>query len=150
MNSNRNLGMVKYAALALLTTALASQALSAQPSQTCSNSTLKGTYMASSTGTVVGVGPAAVVNGFTFDGSGKGTLFGETISVNGAITAGVTGTVAYTVNADCTGSDTIAMSTGQTADFNFVVKVNGSRFFFISTDPGFVASGEAIRLDAEQ
>ena len=54
MNSNRNFGIVKFAALALLTAALAPQALRAQYSPTCSNSTLKGTYMASSTGTVVG------------------------------------------------------------------------------------------------
>jgi hypothetical protein len=145
MKSNRNLGMVKLAALALLTAALAPQALRAQHSPPCSNSTLKGTYMASSTGTVVGVGPAAVVNGITFDGSGNGTVFAETVSFNGAITTGVTGTVTYTVNANCTGSDTITMSTGQVADFNFVVNGNGSTFFFISTDSGFVASGQGIR-----
>jgi hypothetical protein len=145
MNLNRSFGMAKLAVLALLTAALAPQALRAQSSPTCSNRTLKGTYMASSTGTVVGVGPAAVVNGITFDGNGNGTVFGETISFNGAITTGVTGTLTYTVNADCTGSDTITMSTNETADFDLVVNVNGGRFFFISTDTGFVASGQGIR-----
>jgi hypothetical protein len=149
-NRNRNLGMVKFAALALLATTLAPQALRAQKSQTCSNRTLNGTYMASSTGTVVGVGPAAVVNGATFDGSGNGTVFGETISFNGAITTGVTGTVTYTVNANCTGSETITMSTGLVADFNFLVNANGSQFFFISTDSGFVSSGQGVRLDGEK
>ena len=144
---NRNFRNVKLAAVALLAAALAPQALRAQ--KTCSNSTLKGTYIASSTGTVVGVGPAAVVNGATFDGSGTGTVFGETISMNGTITSGVTGTVTYAVNADCTGSDTITMSTGAVADFNFLVKENGSKFFFISTDSGFVASGEGVRLDGQ-
>lgn len=149
-NSNRNFGMLKFAALALLTTALAPQALRAENSQACSNSTLKGTYMASSTGTVVGVGPAAVVNGVTFDGFGKGTVFAETISFNGAITSGVTGTVTYTVNANCTGSDTITMSTGETADFKFLVNTNGSQFYFISTDSGFVSSGQGTRLNADK
>jgi hypothetical protein len=150
MKSNRNFGMVKFAGLALLTTALAPQALRAQHPLACSNSTLKGTYIASSTGTVVGVGPAAVVNGYTFDGNGNGTVFAETISFNGTITTGVTGTVTYTVNSNCSGSDTISMSTGQTADFNFLVNVNGSSFSFISTDSGFVASGEGTRLRGEK
>ncbi|HEV2380409.1 MAG TPA: hypothetical protein VG206_11515 [Terriglobia bacterium] len=149
-NTNRNLGMVKFAVLALLTTAWAPQALRAANSQGCSNSTLKGTYMASSTGTVVGVGPAAVVNGVTFDGNGNGTVFAETISMNGTITTGVTGTVTYSVNANCSGSDTITMSTGAVADFNFLLNANGARFFFISTDSGFVASGEGIRLGEEK
>jgi hypothetical protein len=144
MNPNRNLKRMKLAALALLAIAFAPQVLKAQ--QACSNNTLKGTYMASSSGTVVGVGPAAVVNGVTFDGSGKGIVFGETISINGTITTGVTGTVAYAVGADCTGSDTITMSTGTVANFNFLVKENGGTFFFISTDSGFVASGEGVRL----
>jgi hypothetical protein len=143
MSSNRNFGMVKLAALALLAAALAPQALRAQ--QACSNSSLKGTYMASSTGTVVGVGPAAVVNGITFDGKGTGTVFAETVSFNGTITTGVTGTLTYTVAADCSGSDTITMSTNQTADFNLIVNVNGSSFFFISTDSGFVSSGQGVR-----
>jgi hypothetical protein len=72
----------------------------------------------------------------TFDGSGKGTVFGETISFNGAVTSGVTGTFTYTVNADCTGSDTVTMSTGQTADFNFLVKENGASFFSSARTPG--------------
>jgi hypothetical protein len=146
MNSNRSFRMVRLAAIALLITAWAPPALRAENSQGCSNSTLKGTYMASSTGTVVGVGPAAVVNGVTFDGSGSGTVFAETISLNGAVTTGVTGTLTYTVNANCTGSETVTMSTGQTADFNFLLKLNGSSFSFISTDSGFVVTGEANRL----
>jgi hypothetical protein len=149
MNSNRNLRRVRFAVLALLTTALAPQALRAQNQQRCSDSSLKGTYIASSTGTVVGVGPAAVVNGVTFDGSGTGAVFGETISINGTITTGVTGTVTYSVNADCTGSETVNMSTGAVADFNFLVRENGSSFSFISTDSGFVASGEGTRLGAQ-
>lgn len=148
--TNRNFGMVKFAVVALLITAWAPQALRAANSQACSNSTLKGTYMASSTGTVVGVGPAAVVNGVTFDGNGNGTVFAETISMNGTITTGVTGTVTYAVNADCSGSDTITMSTGAVADFNFLVNLKGSTFSFISTDSGFVVSGEAVRLGGEK
>ncbi len=146
MKSNRNLGMVKFAALALLTVALAPQALRAQRSQTCSNGTLKGTYIASSTGTVVGVGPAAVVNGYTFDGNGNGTVFAETVSFNGTITTGVTGTVTYSVSSNCSGSDTVTMSNGEVANFNFLVNSNGVSFYFISTDSGFVSSGEGIQL----
>ena len=137
---NRSLRRVKFAAVALLAAVFVPQALRAQDS--CSNRSLKGTYIASSTGTVVGVGPAAVVNGFTFDGSGTGTVFAETISMNGTITTGVTGTLTYTVNSNCSGSDTINMSTGAVADFSFLVNSNGATFSFISTDSGFVVLGE--------
>lgn len=143
MNSNRNLGLVKVAALALLAAALAPQALRAQA---CSTHALKGTYIESSTGTVVGVGPAAVVNGVTFSGSGTGTVFAETISMNGVITSGVTGTLTYSVNSDCSGSETVNMSTGAVADFNLLVDVKAGSLSFISTDSGFVVSGQGTRL----
>ncbi|HEV2424523.1 MAG TPA: hypothetical protein VGZ29_06830 [Terriglobia bacterium] len=146
MKSIRNLASVKFAAVALLAAALAPHALAAQ---TCSNSTLKGVYIASSTGTVVGVGPAAVVNGATFNGSGTGTVYAETITINGAITSGVTGTVTYSVNSDCSGSETVSMSNGSVADFNFLVNSNGNTFSFISTDSGFVVSGEGTRLGGQ-
>jgi hypothetical protein len=98
---------------------------------------VKGTYGFSCEGTVVGVGPLAVIGVFTADGHGNGSEV-ETISFNGEIITGATFTVTYTVNADCTAS---FMSTGLGAVFHadFVIDDNKKEIRLISTDPGFVA-----------
>ena len=103
----------------------------------CSNVSIKGTYGFSCEGTIVGVGPLAVVGVFTADGDGNGSEV-ETISFNGMITTGATFTVTYTVNADCTGS---FVSTGFGSVFHndFVIDDNKKEIRLISTEPGFVA-----------
>ena len=75
----------------------------------CSNASLKGAYGLSCEGTIVGVGPVAVVSVLTADGKGNSSG-AETLSVNGTIVPGVTFTGAYTVNADCTGSLVISFA----------------------------------------
>jgi hypothetical protein len=139
MNSNRNSRLVKFAVLALLIGAFAPQALRAD--EECSNRTLKGTYRAMGGGTIVGVGPIAVVNGVVLDGSGNGQTFGVTQSVNGNIVTPPPGPVTYTVNADCTGTATFPAG-----DFNIVVDKKGAGWFYISTKPVNVVSGYTIRL----
>jgi len=103
----------------------------------CSNASVKGTYGLSCEGTVVGVGPLAVVGVFTADGNGTGSEV-ETLSFNGVITTGATFTVTYTVDADCTGS---FVSTGLGSVFHndFVIDDNKKEFRLIPTEPGFVA-----------
>ena len=103
----------------------------------CSNASIKGTYGLSCEGTVVEVGPIAVIGVFTADGDGNGSEV-ETISFNGDIFQGVNFTVTYTVNADCTGS---FVSTGLGSVFhnNFVIDDNKKEIRLIPTEPGFVA-----------
>jgi len=103
----------------------------------CSNNSLKGTYGFSCEGTVVELGPIAVIGVFTADGDGNGSEV-ETISFNGAITTGATFTVTYTVNADCTGS---FVSTGLGSVFHndFVIDDNKKEIRLMATEPGFVA-----------
>ena len=103
----------------------------------CSNNSLKGTFGLSCEGTVVGVGPLAVIGVLTADGNGNGSEV-ETISFNGDISQGVPFTVTYTVNADCTGS---FVSTGLGSVFhnNFVIDDNKKEIRLIPTEPGFVA-----------
>ncbi len=103
----------------------------------CSNASIKGAYGLSCEGTVVGVGPLAVVGVFTADGNGNGSEV-ETISFNGVITTGATFTVTYTVNANCTGS---FVSTGLGSVFHndFVLDDNKKEFRLMPTEPGFVA-----------
>ena len=103
----------------------------------CSNASIKGTYGFSCEGTVVGVGPLAVIGVLTADGNGTGSEV-ETISFNGDIVQGATFTVTYTVNADCTGS---FVSSGLGAVFHndFVIDDNKKEIRLIPTEPGFVA-----------
>ena len=103
----------------------------------CSNNSLKGTYGLSCEGTVVGVGPLAVIGVFSADGNGNGSEV-ETISFNGMITTGATFTVTYTVNADCTGS---FVSTGFGSVFHndFVIDDNKKEIRLTPTESGFVA-----------
>lgn len=103
----------------------------------CSNASIKGSYALSCEGTVIGVGPIAVIGVFTADGKGNGAEV-ETISFNGAISQGVPFTVTYSVNADCTGS---FVSTGLGAVFHndFVLADNKKEFRLMPTEPGFVA-----------
>ena len=103
----------------------------------CSDASFKGTYGASCEGTIVGVGPLAVIGVLTADGNGNGSEV-ETISFNGDIVQGATFTVTYTVNADCTGS---FVSSGLGAVFHndFVIDDNKKEIRLIPTEPGFVA-----------
>jgi hypothetical protein len=136
---NRNL-----LALLALTAALTPQALKAAdtdgqcPQQ---NAILRGTYMVTGTGTIVGVGPASAVGTITYDGKGN-SVNTFTVSVNGAISRGVTVTGPYTVNRDCTGSLTQSDGT----NYDMVVAPDGSTVFWIETDPGVVISGTEVRL----
>jgi hypothetical protein len=92
-------------ALATMTFAAAPQALKATDSDgqcPLQNATLRGTYMVTGGGTIVGVGPLTAVGTITYDGKGNSVnIF--TVSVNGAISRGVV-TGPYTVNRDCTGT----------------------------------------------
>ena len=104
------------------------------------NATLRGTYMIHTTGTIVGVGPIASNGTLTFDGKGNVVnVFSG--SINGEIQRGVTWTGTYTVNPDCTG---IAIVNGTHADL--VVMPDGSTWSAISTDPGLVLLGSAVRF----
>ena len=104
----------------------------------CSNASIKGSYGLSCEGTLVGVGPLAVIGVFTADGKGNGSEV-ETISFNGAISQGVLFTVTYTVNADCTGSFVSTGADGSVFHNDFVIDANKKEFRLMPTEPGFVA-----------
>ena len=104
----------------------------------CSNAGIKGPYGFSCEGTLVGVGPLAVVGVFTADGKGTGSEV-ETISFNGEISQGVPFTVTYAVNADCTGSFVSTGPDGAPFDNYFVIDDHKKEIRLIATEPGFVA-----------
>jgi hypothetical protein len=100
----------------------------------CSNASLKGSYGLHATGTLGG-DPIAAVGVFTFDGAGNltGELFFRT--PGGTLHLFPTGT--YTVNSDCTVSDTWGGSTHES-----VIVDDGEGYLILNTSDG-VISGEA-------
>ena len=130
-------------AVAAITFAVAPQALKAADADALcplGNETLHGNYMSRGMGTRLGVGPITAVGRIDFDGQGN-FVNPTTVSVNGVIST-PTEIGTYTVNYDCTGSEVATDG----AHYNFVVAPDGSRFDWISTVPGRVVSGTAIRF----
>jgi hypothetical protein len=125
---------------AILSVFLTASALRAQAPQ-CSNDTMKGVYVMSGTGTVVGVGLVAVVGKVTYDGQGGGQAL-TTQSVNGTVQRQVASTGSFTVNPDCTGSKTF----GGTAHFDFMITPDGKTITWIRTDSGLIVTGVAVRM----
>jgi hypothetical protein len=104
------------------------------------NATLHGTYVVSGSGTIAGVGQVTALGQHTWDGQGN-TIATNTISANGNI-LNVTVTGTYTVNPDCTAS--LAESDG--SHYQFLIAPDGSKAWWIQTDPGTVVSGTEVRL----
>jgi hypothetical protein len=59
----------------------------ADASKACSNATPHGSYAFTESGTIVGIGPVAVVGVFQADGNGRLTT-SDTVSVNGEVAPG--------------------------------------------------------------
>jgi hypothetical protein len=105
----------------------------------CSNRILKGSYGLYADGTVIGVGPSALIAIFTYDGQGNLTGTG-TSKTNGNVSHfTLTGT--YTVDEDCNVSETLLFPSGATALHECVIVDNGKEFFFLNTTPGTATSG---------
>jgi len=107
----------------------------------CSNTTLRGTFVYTSTGFITAppavAGPFAETGTQVFDGRG-GTTATATLSQNGNILqVSITGT--YTVNPDCTGTFTLQVSPiGITVHVSFVIDDGANEFQAIETEPGLV------------
>jgi hypothetical protein len=112
----------------------------------CSNAALQGSFGYTQIGTLLpaGVpppfaGPYAEVGRQTFDGKGNTDATGA-ISANGNIIK-VTIQGTYTVNPDCTGSMTLAVSPlGATAHYDLVIDNDGAGLRAICVDTGAVVS----------
>jgi hypothetical protein len=122
---------------AILAAFVTTSALRAQPS--CSDATMKGTYVLSQSGTESGT-PFAIVGEATYDGHGNGSVT-ATKMFGGTLVAIVGAPATFTVNSNCSGQKTVGPF-----HFNFVITPDGKTITFIQTDPGVVSAGQAKQL----
>ena len=127
-------------------TQAATQAVAKSSAGQCSNATLKGTYVFANDGYQITASdrvPFAEAGNGVYDG--KGHVQGlVSVSTNGQITRLSHYTGTYTVNPDCTVTETDTTS-GGTLHFDEFVRPDGSLFTLVETDPGVVASGSESR-----
>jgi hypothetical protein len=104
--------------------------------QSCSEHTLRGSYLFATHGfnIVGGVAvPKAIVEGIDFNGDGTLSSPFATVSINGNILRFGGGVGSYTVEADCTGTLTFAGVPG--FEFDIFVDPSGEQLWMIQTGP---------------
>jgi hypothetical protein len=117
--------------------------------QSCSEHTLRGSYLFATHGfnIVGGVAvPKAIVEGIDFNGDGTLSSPFATVSINGVIIRSSGGVGSYTVEADCTG--TLTFPGGPS--FDIFVEPSGEQLWMIQTGPAAappaVFEGTATRV----
>jgi hypothetical protein len=119
----------------------------------CSLASLNGPYALERVGTIVGQLPGfppppaqfGEVNIATFDGAGSFSG-SAVVNIGGAVLNPVTFNGTYTVNADCSGTDTVFTGVGVTLHNSIVVTGGGRRFISTQTDPWAVVQARGQRL----
>ena len=115
----------------------------------CSVATLNGNYGVSWQGfDILRAGtrsvPWAGVGVETFDGAGNVSI-SFTSGVNGKIAAGLAGAGTYSVNPDCTGSESFTSGAAAAETANFVIVGGGTEALAVST-----LGGQTIMVDAKK
>lgn len=151
MKRSNTMKTFAIAAIAALALAIAPTA-KAQMNKGCNSATLQGTFaytttgfsVAGATGPLPAPLPFADAGAQTFDGNGGTALNGMSNS-NGTVGhPNQTGT--YTVNSDCTGTFSIELAPGKTANYFFVIANDGSEFRAICVDKFAVLTRIGTRL----
>lgn len=118
----------------------------AQDDQSCSNASLKGSYGFQITGSIPGVFAIGGVARVLFDGQGNFTQSDDVqILVSGQAPVVILdrlGSGTYTVNPDCTGSETLNAG-GKVSHSRFVLVNHGKEVFDMGSDPGVIVTGVA-------
>lgn len=112
----------------------------------CSDASLRGTFGTQFSGNVIGYGPIAGVSVGTYDGAGHITST-DNINVNGFPILNLAETGTYSVNADCTGTQTVNQADGNVVHTAFVIV--GKQVFHLQTDPGAVVTAVSRPVGAE-
>ena len=136
--------------LFLLTLALAASSTLTAHASACSNWTIRGTYASTIHGTLfLPDGSTLLIDGIskaTFDGKGNVTGI-DAVADNGNLTPGwrpSTGT--YSVNPDCTGTQTVVTPGLPDLHLQFIVAQSGNTIHSVVIDPGFATTAEGERV----
>lgn len=127
-----------------------SQSLTANASS-CSNGTIKGTYAFTIHGTLfLPSGSTLIIDGIdkvTFDGNGNFTQV-DAVAMNGHLDAPGwrPGTGTYSVNPDCTGTQSIVVPGLPDLHLQFIVAQSGNTIHQVVIDPGFATTAEGERV----
>ena len=138
--------------LFLFTLVLAASSTLTAHASGCTDMTIKGAWVQSLQGLIfLPNGSSLVLTGVTkttYDGVGNLTAL-DASGVNGNVPTGWrTGTGTYTVNPDCTGTETISFPGQADIHAQFVLAQSGNKLHYVNVDPGISLSGEAERFDA--
>jgi hypothetical protein len=121
---------------------------SAQDDQSCSKASLKGSYGFQINGSIPGILAIGGVARVVFDGQGNFTQTDDVqIIVSGQAPLVILdrpGSGTYTVNPDCTGTETLNAG-GQVHHSRLVLVNHGKKIFDLSSDPGVVLTGVGER-----
>jgi hypothetical protein len=120
----------------------------------CSNSTIRGSYAFSIHGTLFLPGGSTVlIDGIakaTFDGKGNLAQV-DAVADNGNLAPGWRpGTGTYSVNPDCTGTQTVVVSGMPDLHLQFIVAQSGNTIHQVVIDPGFATTAEGERIKAPE
>jgi hypothetical protein len=118
-----------------------------EQNHSCSQATLKGFYTFSAVGSTEtnGVTTNLAVAGYEiFDG--KGNFTGVVSASQGGVNSGIGPTTgSYTLNPDCSGTQTTVLSDGTALQFDIFAQPSGAEFQWIEIDPGSTLAGSEIR-----
>ena len=136
--------------LFLLTLALAASSTLTAQASACSNSTIAGTYAFTLHGTLfLPDGSTLLIDGIakqTFDGKGNLTQV-DAVADNGNTPPGWRpGTGTYSVNADCTGTQTLVVPGLPDLHIQFIVAQSGNTIHQVVIDPGFATTSQGERI----
>jgi len=120
----------------------------------CSNSTIRGSYAFTIHGTIfLPNGATLLIDGIakeSFDGQGNETQV-DAVATNGMLTPGWRpGTGSYSVNPDCTGTQTIMRSGLPDLHLQFIVARGGNTIHQVVIDPGAAVTAEGERVRAPE
>ena len=134
----------------LLTLALIVSSPLMSHASACSNSTIRGSYAFTIHGTLfLPDGSTALLDGVakqTFDGNGHFTQV-DAVAANGNLPPGWRpGSGTYSVNPDCTGTQTIVIPSNPDVHLQFIVAQSGNTIHQVVIDPGVAATAEGERV----
>ena len=138
--------------LLFLTFVLAASSTLTANASGCTNMTIKGAWVQSLQGLIfLPDGTSLVLTGVTkttYDGLGSLTVL-DASGVNGNVPTGWrTGSGSYTVNPDCTGTETISFPGQADIHAQFLVAQSGNKLHYVNVDPGISLAGEVERFVA--